>query len=241
MSIDTNNTWTDPFYWKGITLYQDHRVLKIGTDALLLATWVPNIIHKPNYILDVGTGSGVLAVLMAHAYPQSAVYAIDPDENAVLLARHNAGLCHMNHSIRVDQTDLLEYAASTDQRFDLILSNPPYYVNHILPASAYMQSAKHATASPARWMFSLEQLITSHGIICIVVPTLVAFEWIKEANANQMYCNHRMDVYSFRVDKQTKRSLLCFSHALRKPQHEKLVMYEYEKIYTSEYVAWLGL
>jgi len=241
VKISTPYKSTDRFDWKGISLYQDDRVLKVGTDALLLATWVPSIIHPPEFILDVGTGSGILALLMAQAYKQSSILAIDPEESATQLARFNVGLSDHQSRIQVDQTGLLELVASTPQRFNLIISNPPFYVNHILPSTGAMQTSKHNALTPALWMKALAQLLKLNGSVCLVVPTLVSFEWIREANENELFCGHRMDVFSFPEDMASKRSLLCLSHELRKPTLEQMTMYKTEKVYTDEYAAWLGI
>ena len=241
MKISTGHKSSDRFDWKGITLYQDDRVLKVGTDALLLATWVPNIIHHAEFILDVGTGSGILALLMAQSYKQSSVLAIDPDESAAQLANKNVGLSDYKNRIQVDQTGLLELASSTPQGFDLMVSNPPFYVNHILPTTGVMQTSKHNALSPALWMKSLSHLLKINGSICLVVPTLVAFEWIREANANELFCAERMDIFSFPGDTSSKRSLLCLSHGLCKPTLKQMTIYKTEKVYTEEYAAWLGI
>jgi tRNA1(Val) A37 N6-methylase TrmN6 len=90
-------------------------------------------------------------------------------------------------------------------------------------------------------MKSLSHLLKINGSICLVVPTLVAFEWIREANANELFCSERMDVFSFPGDIASKRSLLCFSHGLRNPALKQMTMYKTEKVYTEEYTDWLGI
>jgi len=239
-SSPANNS-SNFFSWKGIVLQQDERVLKVGTDALLLATWLPTLIKNPKNILDVGTGSGILALLMAQSFEDSFIVAIDPDEHAVQLARINTGKSNFKNRIRVDQTGLFEYETSTDQKFDLIISNPPFYVNHILPAQGAMQTAKHAASSPADWMSALTHLVDKQAYLCLVLPTMVTFEWIREANNNQLFCNSRMDFFSFPEDKQAKRSLLCFNHVLDTPNLSRMVMYKSKKNYTMEYATWLGI
>ena len=241
MKLSTEYKVTDRFDWKGISLYQDDRVLKVGTDALLLATWVPTILQHPSFILDVETGSGILSLLMAQSYPQSSILAIDPEESAAQLARINVGLSDHQTRIQVDQTGLLELASSTPQRFDLIISNPPFYVNHILPSSAVMQTSKHNVLTPALWMKAISHLLKLNGSVCLVVPTQVSFEWIREANANELFCSQRLDVFSFSTDMVSKRSLLCLSHELGKPTFKQMTMYKAEKVYTNEYAAWLGI
>jgi tRNA1Val (adenine37-N6)-methyltransferase len=81
-----------------------------------------------------------------------------------------------------------------EQKFDLIVSNPPFYVNHILPGSKLMQSAKHATASPAEWIDAMTRIIREDGKIGLILPYTTAFDWIREANQRQWFCTNRLDV-----------------------------------------------
>jgi tRNA1(Val) A37 N6-methylase TrmN6 len=77
------------FTWKEISVKQDGNVFKVGTDALLLGTWVPKMICDPTLILDVGTGTGIISLMMALSYPDSIITAIDIREEAIHLARYN--------------------------------------------------------------------------------------------------------------------------------------------------------
>ena len=128
-----------------------------------------------------------------------------------------------------------------EQKFDLIVSNPPFYVNHILPGSKSMQSAKHATASPAEWIDAMTRIIREDGKIGLILPCTIAFDWIREANQRQWFCTSRLDVYSFADDLQPKRSLLCLSRSLEQPEHSRINMYQRGKTYTVGYQEWLGL
>jgi len=235
------NHTSAPFIWKSISFKQDDRVLKIGTDSLLLATWVPRIISSTGFVLDVGTGCGVIAVLLANAFPTAQVTGIDPDLNAVELAKENAEVADLRNKILIQQSSLEEFIRLQKQKFDLIVSNPPFYLNHILPVAKSMQASKHTTATPAEWIASMTGMMREDGKIALILPAAIAFEWIREANERKWFCTSRMDVYSFAADVQPKRSLICLSRTLDNPAHERIIMYEADKSYTAEYQEWLGL
>ncbi len=237
----TGNQTSPPFLWKGISFNQDDRVLKIGTDALLLATWIPKIVSTVSNIRDIGTGCGVIAILLAKAFPNAKVTGIDSDTHAVELARENAEGAILEKKVLIDQSRLEEFVAIPNEKFDLIVSNPPYYVNHILPGSRSLQAAKHATASPAEWMDAMTRIMQEDGKIGLILPYTIAFDWIREANQRNWFCTHRLDVYSFADDFQPKRSLLCLSQSLEQPEHARINMYHPGKSYTVEYQEWLGL
>jgi tRNA1Val (adenine37-N6)-methyltransferase len=235
------NNSSQPFIWKGISFNQDNGVLKIGTDALLLSTWIPKILHSSEHILDIGTGSGIIAILLAHEFSAAQVTGIDPEHKAVELARSNAESAEDHPRIRILQSGLMEFAETTDQKFDLIVSNPPFYVDHVLPSSGVMKSAKHTLHAVSVWMKGINQLLSDKGSVCLIVPSSSSFEWTREANANHLYCKARMDVYSHDDDIMPKRSLLCFTHDLVKPGLAITRMYKSGKEYTSQYKEWLDI
>jgi len=231
----------EPFIWKGNAFFQDEGVLKIGTDALLLSSWIPKILHSPKNILDVGTGSGVIAILMAHEFASATITGIDHEIKAVQLAQLNVGMSVYKERIRFLHSGLAEFAKSNEQRFELIVSNPPFYVNHVLPASTMMKSAKHAVDSPAIWMNVIASLLSDDGHLCLVIPSSAAFEWIREANVQKLYCSSRLEVYSKVGDAEPKRSLLCCGRSLAKPKHNAISMYEGDKELSLLYKEWLGI
>jgi tRNA1Val (adenine37-N6)-methyltransferase len=235
------NNSSQPFIWKGISFNQDDSVLKIGTDALLLSTWIPKILHSSQHILDIGTGSGIIAILLAHAFRTAQVTGIDPEQKAVELAQSNAESFEEHRRISIVQSGLIEFSKTTDQKFDLIVSNPPFYVDHVLPSSGVMKSAKHNLHAVAAWMKGINQLLSVNGSVCLILPSSSSFEWIREANWNHLYCNRRMDVYSHNDDILPKRSLLCFTHDLVKPELAITRMYKSGKEYTSQYKEWMDL
>lgn len=241
MSGRFENISPDHFLWKGISFRHDDSVLKIGTDALLLASWIPKILLAPKNILDVGTGSGVIAILMAHEFPAASVIGIDLEEKAVQLAQSNANSSQYQDRVQIEQSGLIAFSKTSDEKFDLMVSNPPFYIHHVLPGSGIMKSAKHAVESIGEWMKAMAHLLSDDGHVCLILPASAAFEWTREANANQLYCNKKLDIYSNIEDGLPKRSLLCFGRELAKPENTFMSMYNEKKAYTSGYQEWLGI
>ena len=111
------------FQWRDLSIEQDDHVFKIGTDAILLATWVGKIILNPFSILDAGTGSGVIALMLSELFPDSKIVAIDKDENAVDLTENNVRRNRKNDCIIIRKEDVIE--SPTDEvKFELVVSNP---------------------------------------------------------------------------------------------------------------------
>ena len=124
----------DFFDWEGIRIYQNEVVHKVGTDAVLLGTWLATILSDPKFILDAGTGSGILALMMAKNFPLSNIHAMDIDKDAIELARKNVTVSEYVNRITISCENILEMNSAPDCYYDLILSNPPYYTEHIKPA-----------------------------------------------------------------------------------------------------------
>jgi len=228
----------DFFSWKGLRIYQDHEVLKVGTDAVILGSWIPQIIPKASSILDAGTGSGILAMVMANTFPEATIHAIDIDEKAVALAQWNVMTAHLEKRITVSKNDVLDKREITGDRFDLIVCNPPFYNTGVLPRDDYHTRAKHSLVPIANWINSLLMRLLQDGHLCLIVPAESAHQWIHAANENSYYVQHRVDVFSFGNDLLAKRSLLHFAGHLRPPETKRLVLYTEAKKYTSEYLKW---
>jgi tRNA1Val (adenine37-N6)-methyltransferase len=223
------------FTWQGLEIHQHHDVFKVGTDALLLGAWVPRIISSANFILDVGTGTGILALIMANRFPNAEVYAIDQDPKAIQLAQKNAGLSDAAGRIRVMAESILDQKNESQPSFDLIVSNPPYYNDQYPATSGYKAHAKHRQSSVNDWMKGIMSRIDPRGHLCVIIPFESGFHWIESANQFGYYCNHRLDVYSFPADETPVRSLLHFSSDLSQPQNERLTIYAKEKLHSDAY------
>lgn len=238
--IEINNPVTEIFQWKSLLIEQDEHVLKIGTDAVLLGTWIPSLSLTPRRILDVGTGSGVLALLLSESYPNAQIVGIDTDENAVKLAQANFFKNAHEKNIEARYANILQENFEIDD-YDLIVSNPPYYFNQLQSRDINNNKAKHAIHPPDKWMFGLAKKTLQAGDICIVVPYDAAFTWIKSANKFGMYCHHRLNVSSFPSDKLPVRTLLHFNRSLVNPVITSLSIYEVPNKYTDAYLRLTGI
>jgi tRNA1Val (adenine37-N6)-methyltransferase len=233
---------TEPefFDWQGIIIHQDELVHKVGTDAVLLGSWVPRILPDAKTILDIGAGSGILALMMARCYPQALVCAIDVDDKAVQLTARNIKQAKMESRIEVSHEDILKSPADQHQ-FELVICNPPYHLEQIFPNDLHKQRAKHIPTTIVDWLTSLSLRILKDGHLMIVIPSSNAFAWVEAGNNLGYHNHHRLDVYSYEEDDKPKRSLLHLRDGLTKPNINRLVIYNKDKTYTSEYLQFTGI
>ncbi len=231
----------EEFTWRGITIRQQNDVFKIGTDALLLGSWIPRIIDNPVEILEAGTGTGILALMMAYYFPKGMVTAVDREEVAVKLTQLNVQNSLWPDRINIQQEDILTASLSEKEKYDLILSNPPYFFDQMPSISEVKKNSKHAISSSKSWMSGLKSRLKNSGHVCIIIPYELAKDWISAANENELYCRHRMDVSSFDDEANPKRSLLHFHTDLVRPETSRLTIYEKGNHYTEAYLSFTGI
>jgi tRNA1Val (adenine37-N6)-methyltransferase len=237
---DVNNR-SEFFSWRGLTIYQHDKVLKVGIDAVLLGSWIREVVPVAYSILDAGTGTGILAMIAAGYFPEATISAVDIDEQSVSLAQFNVVQGGLESRISVIKSDLLDPSFALAERLDLIVCNPPFYANRVLPKEAFNARSKHSSVPVGEWMKQLVANLKKDGHLCLIVPTAEAHIWICAANESGYYNHHRTDVYSYASDTMAKRSLLHFTTQLWKPEFKRLVVYSEDKNYTSEYLSMSGI
>lgn len=228
------------FNWAGHDLHQHELVHKIGTDAILLGSWIPRILNSPDRIADIGTGTGIISLMMAMAFPEADIHATDINEKAIALARSNMVNAGYGDRVEVRAEDLLN-SGGNKSVFDLVVSNPPFYSTQNPSISALKKQSKHVSGSVKEWMNGFLERVAENGHCCIIVPSNTAEEWIRSANDKQYYNTDRIDVYSFEKDPSPVRSLLHFSRHLQQPKFSKLTLYDAVNKYTAQYLKFSGI
>lgn len=229
------------FNWEELSITQANGVFKVGTDAILLGAWIPTLITETSSILDVGTGTGILALKMSVAYQDAIIEGIDQDENAVRLAQYNFSLSGEKERLRVRLENIFEYGEHDKNKYDLVVCNPPYFFEQYTDHRSAQVKSKHAAHPASVWMNVLSQRMNDGGHICIVLPFENTFEWIRWANVLNLYIHDRLDIFSFEDDIYPRRTLIHLRDHLIKPRLDRLVIYECENMPSEEYLAFSGI
>lgn len=196
------------FAFKQFIIKQDKCAMKVGTDAVLLGSWiVPN---GSKHILDIGTGTGVVALMLAQK-TQAHIDAIDIDENAFEQATQNVSESKFSTQVSVMHSSLQGYSKVTDKKYDLIVTNPPYFEQSLKSTDEQRSFARHADVLPFEELIDgVIKLLNVKGKFCLILPTLEAEKFRVLAQKKGFFLSKLLRVKS-KVNKDTdKRHLMQF-------------------------------
>ena len=175
------------FQFKQFTIHQERCAMKVSTEACILGAWVPNT--NPSRILDIGTGTGLLALMLAQRM-DSPIDAIELDERAASQAQQNAQASPWKNQIGVINQDVFEWAKETNRKYDLIISNPPFFTNSLKSDAHEKNLAKHDTSdfNKQHLAVALQKLLSNEGKAYILYPELEAEQFKKEIEGLGLFC-----------------------------------------------------
>ena len=221
------------FRFKQFTVRQQRSAMKVGTDGVLIGAWA-SVRDADRTILDIGTGTGLIALMMAQRNPEAEIVAVEIDSESAEQARENVAESPWGERIRVERCAVQEFVA--EQTFDLIVSNPPYFVDSLKSPDGGRSMARHTdTLSFAELMRAAERLLAPDGRFAVIVPSEAALSVIAAGN---LHLVRRCDVRT-KPAAAPKRVMLEFS-----PRFEGAALREELTIgdgtnggYSPEYVA----
>ncbi|QSX34439.1 methyltransferase [Shewanella avicenniae] len=187
--------------------------MPVSTDSVLLGSWAP--INHAKRVLDIGAGSGLLSLMAAQRNSLAIIDAVELDETAANTCVSNVANSPWAAQIRVHQQSIQQFTEATlatnTAGYDVILCNPPYFLNGPTAASNNRATARHAlTLSFTELMQSCAQLLSTDGIACLVLPTVEAHSLIAAAKAVDLPLQLAVAVSSV-MGKAPNRQLLLFS------------------------------
>ena len=179
--------------------------MKVGTDGLLLGAWAQGGKH----VLDIGTGTGLIALMMAQRFPEAHVDAIDIDADAASQAEDNARRSPFADRVAVRCVSLQEYVA--EREYDSIVCNPPFFTQSLQSPDSKRTLARHSIALPFDDLFRhARRLMSEDGVLSIVVPSDALSQIETAAVMNNLFLVRRCFVRTTRK-KPARRLLLSFS------------------------------
>jgi len=221
------------FRFKQFTVYHDRCAMKVGTDGVLLGAWAGAGMAK--HVLDVGTGTGLIAMMIAQRNAQAAVDAIDIDSDAVGQAKDNVAGSPFGERIKCYNVSLQEFAANRIKKYDLIVSNPPFFAQSLKSPDRTRSMARHSDSLSAGELLSVSSCLLSEGGRLSVIYPATYEEVLNEcAEKNKLYAVRKTYVYPT-PKSPVKRILMEFSKNLSSCVESELVIEKERHVYTDEF------
>ena len=192
------------FRFKQFEICQDRCAMKVGTDGVLVGAWA----RGGSRILDVGSGTGLISLMMAQRFPHAQVVGIDMDEEACLQARENVASSPFANRVTIVHSRLQDFLPKG--KFDAIVSNPPFFVNSLKNPDNKRSMARHADTLPFREMWQgVKRLLSEEGMFSVILPVEVEERFASEGCMSGFYLICRCAVKTVER-KAPKRVLLTF-------------------------------
>lgn len=228
-----------PFRFKKFEVAQEGAAHLVGTDAVLLGAWAD--VSGVRTILDIGTGTGVVALMLAQRSADPVkLTAVEIHPPSAALARRNFAASPWSERLHVVEMPVQNFAQNTAERFDLIVSNPPFFSDLTVSPDPARQLGRHtASLSPGDLLEAVQQLLAPQGRFCVVLPAMEAQRLCELAVALGLYWTKIVRVRA-RSEKPVERWLVQFERDPYPLQVEELVIYERERVHTAMFQKWTG-
>ena len=197
------------FKFRQFTVRQDRCAMKVGTDGTLLGAWAEIPANNSRKrILDVGCGTGLIALMMAQRFPECEVIGIDIDEDAVAQACENVSLSPFSDRVIIRHCDAMKFDDTIG--FDAIVSNPPYFVDSLTCPDGQRTTARHTVSLTYEGLMKKAyQLLKDDGILSVVIPS-ESRSRIEAAASLEGFFMTRVCLVKTTPRKQPKRQLIEF-------------------------------
>ena len=224
------------FQFKQFAVEQDRCAMKIGTDGVLLGAWAP-IDNNPFSILDIGTGTGIIALMLAQRSGATQIDALEIDEDAYEQATDNFENSPWNDRLFCFHAALDEFVEEPEDEYDLIISNPPFYTEDYKSENEQRDLARFSDAMPFEDLIEAADLLLSeNGIFAVIIPFKEEERFIDLCAEVELF-----PVKATRVKGSPKtpivRSLLAFKrYELSVLEADELIIEINRHEYTDEYI-----
>lgn len=227
------------FAFKKFTVHQSRCAMKVGTDGVLLGAWVN--LKETGRILDVGTGTGLIAIMLAQR-SDALIDAVEIDREAYFQAMENIAACPWRQRINVIHTSFQQFANHAPDPYDLVVSNPPFFRNALKSPFHLRSLARHDTElNFESLLFHSVRILTPKGRLAVIIPAAEIADFTEQAYLQGLFISRILSIKPL-PDKDISRCLVEFSRD-RNVKHEEstLTVRNNDHItYTDEYKTLTG-
>lgn len=197
------------FDFQKFRISHDRCAMKVGTDGVLLGAWSP--VDGVKRILDIGTGSGLIALMLAQR-SDAEIVGVELDSAAAQQAAENAQASPFSERIEIVNCDISDYSASAP--FDLVVSNPPFFEEDVTSPDQLRSQARSTQSLPLEHLIEVAyNMLTPGGRFCVVLPTETAQRFTNACIVKHFTPLHLTAIQTTPT-KSPKRMLLCFKKSV---------------------------
>lgn len=223
-----------PFDFKQFTVKQDQCAMKIGTDGVLLGAWA-TLTKQPFATLDIGAGTGVLSLMLAQRSHAEVIDALEIDESAYEQCVENFEASPWSDRLFCYHADLAEFTEEIEDKYDLIICNPPFYSEDYKTENTQRDLARFQDAMPFEHLVdSVSKLLMEDGTFCTVIPFKEEDKFIDLASAVNLMPNKITRVRGT-LNSEIKRSLIEMSFRESAIEINELIIENARHDYTEDY------
>jgi tRNA1Val (adenine37-N6)-methyltransferase len=218
----------DIFRFKKFDIIQDNVPMKVNTDGILLGAW-SNLDNAGN-ALDIGTGTGIIAMMISQRFSSVKVTGIDVDKDSLAVANINFDNCPFKARLNAECVSVQDYTHTYHGKFDKIISNPPFFSGGTFSSNENRSNVRHTVKlSHADLLGSVQKLLSPHGSFDVILPYIEGLRFVelaKQYDLNLM----RMSEVRPRPSKPIERLLISLTN-----QHNVESQKEHFVVYADDY------
>jgi len=224
---------TKPFRFKQFRVHHDRSTMKVGTDAIALGAWAQ--CQQPNRILDVGTGCGLIALMLAQRFPDAIVDAVEPDAPSAEQAGQNFADSPWSRRLRCRPSDIQQFHA--DSPYDLMVCNPPFFHSGPISPQSARAAARHAITLTGDDLVTVAtRLLSASGSLGVVLPSESEPAAIASAQAAGLFPRHCCRIRG-RAQSPIRRVLLQLTRESGACRRDELTIEHRRHEYTPAWAA----
>lgn len=205
------------FHFKQFSMHHHRSTMKIGTDAVLLAVWIS--ISNKESVLDIGTGSGIIPLILAQRGAKK-IDAVEIDHDSAEEAQENFAASDWNNQLKVYNIDIKQFAKESTEKYDLVISNPPFFTSSFKTNEAKRNLARHTdTLNFEELICCAKQLMKNDGRFAVVLPLPESIRFLKIAEKEGFFIQKTMEIFPVE-GKEANRVNIELS--LQKPENQSI-------------------
>ncbi len=223
----------DLFRFKQFEVNQNHCAMKVSTDGVVLGALVDA--ENAFEVMEIGVGTGVVSLMLAQRFPQLHITGLEIDKEACLQAAQNASNSPWPLQVTFVNQAIQDYTRKVASRFDLIVTNPPYYPDHLLSPDSKKNTAHHnLDLSFEDILSSVQKHLTHEGNLWIILPLRQMSEFTVMAERIGIFPIKEI-LLADRPGKKPIRSIVNFNYEKKKPATLTMVIKNFDGSYSETY------